>query len=89
LNNASYSKATHTSDSESEVEVDTSADGFSTIGERRFVDFAATGGRGSATASEEAGLDFSLPEGQVVTLAARAPGGSASVDSVLRWQEGF
>jgi len=89
LNNASYSKATHTRDSESAVEVDTSADGFSTIGERRFVDFAATGGRGNSTASEEAGLDFSLPEGQIVTLAARAPGGSASVDSVLRWQEGF
>lgn len=89
LNNSSFGLATNTSSSETAVEVDTSADGFSSLGERRFVDFIAGGNSNSTTAEAEQGLDFEVPEAEVVVLAARAPGGTATVDSVLRWKEGF
>lgn len=89
LNGASFGLATNTSSSETAVEVDTSATGFANTGERRFIDFISGGNSRSTRAESEQGLDFEAPAGGVVVLAARAPSGTATVDSVLRWTEGF
>lgn len=88
LTGANFVPPTHTSASETAVEVDTSATDITSFGERRFVS-VVEGGNRSSVASTDAEIDFSVPEGDIVTLAARAPSGTATVDSVLNWREDF
>jgi len=47
------------------------------------------GGKKSSIASTDAEIDFAVPKGDILTLAARAPSGTATVDSVFNWREDF
>jgi hypothetical protein len=82
LNGASFGLATHTTSSETALEFDTSATGFSSTGERRWVG-QATGGTGNqaGAAATTQTLTFNLPGERNVTLAAKAASDNAVVNS--------
>lgn len=82
LNGASFSTAPHTSDDETAVEYDTSATGFSSTGERRFVG-QVVAAQGNQLGEASAALKFNLPSTQTASLAAKADAANAIVDSVV------
>lgn len=88
LSNTSFSRATHSSDDETAVEVST-AGSISTNGERRWVGYSATGQGNQGSAIGTAAVDFNLAADITVTLAAQAVGGSTDVDGVVAWEEFF
>lgn len=79
---------THTSSSETAVQVDTDSS-LTSNGERRWVGHAFEGQGNSAGAAEENKLDFNLPSDRTVTLAAQAVGGSATASGTVSWEEYF
>jgi len=87
LGSPSWSRATHSSPSETAVEVDTSGT-LDSNGERRWPGYVTAGqlNEGSIIQND---VDFNLPTGQAVTLAAQGVGGTASVSGVLAWEEFF
>lgn len=88
LNGASFGSPTHTSSSEHAVDVDTSATGFSSTGERRWIG-QVSGGQGSRTGTGSGDLEFNLPADQIATLAAKADADNATVDAVVLWGSEF
>jgi len=78
---------THSSSSETAVEVDTSGS-LDSNGERRWPGYVTAGqlNEGSIIQND---VDFNLPTGQAVSLAAQGVGGTASVSGVLAWEEFF
>lgn len=90
LNGASFSTPTHTSGSETAVEVDIDATGFSSTGERRWIG-QVTGGQGSQRGISFATLDFNLPQDEIVSLAGKVDAGltDAEVDSAVLWGSEF
>jgi hypothetical protein len=90
--NESFGLPVHTSSDETSVEVATNNGNtysITTDGERRWLSFAIAGQgnqSGEATASK---LDFSLPNDQIVTLAAQSVGGSATVSGFVALEEFF
>ncbi|MFB6201083.1 MAG: hypothetical protein ABEI98_03640 [Halorhabdus sp.] len=82
LNGASFSTPTHTTSSEAAIEFDTSATGFSSTGERRWIG-QITGGQGSNKESGAGSLGFNLPTGRILTLAAKADASNATVDATV------
>jgi len=89
LSDGTYELPSQTSSSETVVNVNDNASGFTTEGERRFTDIVVSGGRGNSSDRTGAQLDFNTPAEEEIVLAARAPSGSASVDASLRWEEFF
>lgn len=81
LNNASFGLPPHTTSSETALEFDTSADGFSSTGERRWVD-QVVGGQGNKESQAQAALEFNLPANRILTLAAKADSSGATVSAV-------
>lgn len=81
----------NTSSSETSIEVtrDGNQGGITTDGERRYIDYAPAGQgnqSGQVTTSE---LDLSMPNGQVLTLAAQGIGGTATISGAITVQEFF
>jgi len=89
LSDGTYELASQTSASETVVDVNDDATGFTVEGERRYTDIIVSGGRGNSSDRAGSQLDFNTPSEEEVVLAARAPSGSASVDSSFRWEEFF
>lgn len=88
LSTTDFSLPTHTSSNECAIEVDTSATGFDSFGERRWSSFVSAGGAVKSN-SVDSDLNFNLPIGQVVTLAAISQSGTATVDSGVGWSSEF
>lgn len=88
LSSPTWDLPTHTSPSETAVEVAIGGS-LTSHGERRWPGFAAAGqGNNSSTAGTD-DLDFNLPGTQVATLAAKAVGGSAEASGAVGWAEMF
>lgn len=88
VSGGTWRRPTHTSPSETAVEVNTGAS-LDTNGERRWPGYAVAGqgGQGGEAATEN--LDFNLPAEKTIVLAAKGVGGSATMSGVIAWEEYF
>lgn len=82
---------THASSSETAVEVtrDGNQGTIDTDGERRWPGYAVAGQGSSGGVTVADNLNFNLPAGQVVTLAAQGVGGTSTLSGAIGWEEFF
>jgi len=91
LTNATFSLPVNTSSSETSVEVTRDGDQgtIGTNGERRWTGYASAGQGNASGQTLISDVDFNLPAGQIVTLAAQGVGGTATLSGAIGWEEYF
>lgn len=88
LSGGTWSRPTHTGDSETAVEVNTGVS-LDANGERRWPGYATQGQGGQPGEAVAEDLTFNLPADQEIVLAAQGVGGTSTLSGVVGWQEFF
>lgn len=88
LTGASWSLPPHTASDETAIEVDTAATAVSG-GQRRGIGYAVAGSGQLSLELSRLAIDFNLPVGEAVTIAAQAVGNSGGSNGGVAWEEFF